>query len=126
MIIGIGTDIVEIERIAKAYQRQGKAFAKRLLSQPELLELAESKFPERFLSKRWALKEAVSKALGTGITQGVSFVDMTIEHKTSGQPVLKLSGKTLQKSNELKITAWNISVSDEKTHTVAFVIAERE
>lgn len=125
MIIGIGTDIVEVERISKVYQRQGKAFAKRLLSTTELLELTKYNFPERFLAKRWALKEAVSKALGTGISQGVSFVDMTIAHKKSGQPILKLSGKTLQKANELGITHWNISVSDEKTHTVAFAIAEK-
>ncbi len=124
MIIGIGTDIVEIERIAKLYQRQGESFAKRLLSKKELLELSNHKFPERFLSKRWALKEAVSKALGTGIAQGVCFVDMTISHTKSGQPILTLSATTLEKSNELGVTDWKISVSDEKTHAIAFVIAE--
>ena len=126
MIVGIGTDIVEIERIAQVYQRQGDAFAKRLLSEAELLELANHRFPERLLAKRWALKEAVSKALGTGISQGVCFHDMTIAHKESGQPYLILTHKTLAKANSLGITHWSISVSDEKNHAVAFVIAENQ
>lgn len=124
MIVGIGTDIVEIPRILKVYEKQGEAFAKRLLSAKELVELSETQFPERFLAKRWAIKEAVSKALGTGISQGVSFSDMTVGHYESGQPMLILAGTTLDKSNGLKITNWSISVSDEQTHAVAFAIAE--
>jgi len=55
MIIGIGTDIVEVERIAKVFERQGEAFAKKLLSEQELKAFAQHPFPERFLAKRWAL-----------------------------------------------------------------------
>lgn len=124
MIVGIGTDIVDVERIAKVYQKQTQAFAERLLSESELLEFKHQLHPESYLSKRWALKEAVSKALGTGIAQGVRFKDMSIAHKESGQPYLVLAGTTLDKANELGITHWSISVSDEKHHTVAFVIAE--
>lgn len=124
MIVGVGTDIVDVSRIAKVYEKQGEAFAKRLLSEQELPELAQQHYPERFLAKRWALKEAISKALGTGIAQGVRFQDMTIGHKESGQPILLLSGTTLEKSTSLGITDWSISVSDEKNHTVAFVVAE--
>ncbi len=125
MIIGVGTDIVDVERIAKVYRKQGEAFANRLLSADELVELDDQHYPERFLAKRWALKEAVSKALGTGITQGVCFRDMTIGHKPSGQPILLLTGSTLDKAVSLGITDWSISVSDEKHHTVAFVVAEQ-
>lgn len=125
MIVGIGTDIVEIPRIAKVYEKQGQAFAKRLLSAEELVELSEAAFPERFLAKRWAIKEAVAKALGTGIAQGVSFSDMTVGHYESGQPMLILAGSTQEKSDSLKITNWSISVSDEQTHAVAFAIAEK-
>lgn len=125
MIVGVGTDIVDVERIAKVYDKQGLAFAKRLLSETELSEFQEQLHPERFLAKRWALKEAVSKALGTGIAQGVCFKDMTVGHKASGQPILLLAGTTLAKSNELGITDWAISISDEKHHTVAFAVAEQ-
>lgn len=124
MIIGIGTDIVDVARIAQVYVRQGEAFAERLLSAEELLKFVGQRFPERFLAKRWALKEAVSKALGTGISQGVCFRDMTIRHHESGQPFLHLAGSTLAKAEQLGIRHWQISVSDEKTHAVAFVIAE--
>lgn len=125
MIVGVGTDIVDVNRIEKVYQKQATAFAERLLSEKELLEFEHQLHPERFLSKRWALKEAVSKALGTGIARGVRFKDMTIAHKESGQPFLVLVGSTLDKANELGITDWAISVSDEKHHTVAFVVAEK-
>ncbi len=124
MIVGIGTDIVDVERIQGVYQRQGEVFAKRLLSEQEWASFEAHLFPERFLAKRWALKEAVSKALGTGIAQGVSFHDMTIKHHASGQPYLQLSGAALLKSQQLGISNWSISVSDEKTHAVAFAVAE--
>jgi len=125
VIVGVGTDIVDVERIAKVYRKQGVAFANRLLSVTELVELESQHYPERFLAKRWALKEAVSKALGTGIAQGVCFKDMTIGHKPSGQPILLLTGSTLEKATSLGITDWSVSVSDEKHHTVAFVVAEQ-
>jgi len=125
MIIGVGTDIVDVERIEKVYEKQGDTFAQRLLSDAELKEFKNQLYPARFLAKRWALKEAVSKALGTGIAQGVRFKDMTVAHKESGQPVLVLTDSTLEKSNALGITDWAISISDEKHHTVAFVVAEQ-
>lgn len=125
MIIGVGTDIVDVERIEKVYRKQGDNFAKRLLSTSEFDEFTHQLYPERFLAKRWALKEAVSKALGTGIAQGVRFQDMSVAHKESGQPYLVLEGSTLAKSDQLGITDWAISISDEKHHTVAFVVAEQ-
>ncbi|WEJ63525.1 holo-ACP synthase [Thiomicrorhabdus lithotrophica] len=125
MIVGVGTDIVDVNRIEKVYLKQKQAFAERLLSTAELNEFEHQLYPERFLAKRWALKEAVSKALGTGISQGVRFKDMTVAHKESGQPFLVLDGSTLDKAKELGITDWSISVSDEKYHTVAFVVAEQ-
>lgn len=125
MIIGVGTDIVDVERIEKVYEKQGELFALRLLSDAELTDFKNQLYPARFLAKRWALKEAVSKALGTGIAHGVRFKDMTVAHKESGQPILILAGSTLDKSNELGISHWSISISDEKHHTVAFVVAEQ-
>ncbi|MEA3405721.1 MAG: holo-ACP synthase [Pseudomonadota bacterium] len=125
MIIGIGTDIVEVGRIEGVFQRQGEVFAKRLLSEQEWSRFKDHPFPARFLAKRWALKEAVSKALGTGLAQGVSFHNMTIKNHESGQPYLELTGGALEKSNSLGITSWSISVSDEKTHAVAFAVAEK-
>ncbi len=125
MVIGIGTDIVDVERIAGLWQRQGQRFAERLLSSAELVELSDKAYPERFLAKRWAAKEAISKALGTGISQGVSFSDMTIGHTELGQPTVVLEGGALRHAQKLGIESWHLSISDEKNHAVAFVIAEQ-
>lgn len=124
MVIGIGTDIVEISRIAKLYAKFPDSFAQRLLTADELQELATKSFPERFLAKRWALKEAVSKALGTGIAKGVSFTDMQIGHTELGAPTLLLTGRSKQRADELGIHHWQISVSDENQYCVAFVVAQ--
>lgn len=124
MIIGIGTDIVNIQRIAQLHQKHGERFVRRLLSKAERQNGLTQLYPERFLAKRWALKEAVAKALGTGISQGVSFQDMTIAHYSSGQPYLTLAGPSLDCANALGITHWHISVSDEAEQCVAYVLAE--
>ncbi|MDY0135803.1 MAG: holo-ACP synthase [Thiomicrospira sp.] len=126
MIIGIGTDIVDVERISGLWQRQGERFAQRLLAHTEWLEFSDSRFPERFLAKRWAAKEAVSKALGTGIAQGVGFNDIAIGHTEWGQPTVTLSAGALVRAQNLGVQRWHISISDEKNHAVAFVVAERD
>lgn len=124
MIVGIGTDLVEIERISALLKKRGEAFAKRILSPAELKQFPAQMHPEVFLAKRWAAKEAIAKALGTGFTQGVTFGEMTVSHTDLGKPLVHLAGKTLQLSEEKDIQRWSISISDEKHYAVAFVIAE--
>lgn len=124
MIIGIGTDLVDIARVAGVWQRQGERFTRRLLSVSEQQAFANHTQPERFLAKRWAAKEAISKALGTGIAQGVCFEDMTISHTEQGQPLVVLSGTTYAYAQSLGVTSWHLSLSDEKTHAIAFAIAQ--
>ena len=79
-ILGLGTDIAEIERIEKALGRTGEPFAQRILSQGEMTKFAELKQKGRYLAKRFAVKEAASKALGTGIAKGVTFHDFTVSN----------------------------------------------
>lgn len=124
MIIGIGTDIVETSRILGLYQRHSENFSKRILSPSELEKYQEQTLKEKFLAKKWAAKEAISKALGTGFTQGVSFTDITIEHTKEGKPLVSLAGKTKQYAESIGIKKWSISLSDEKHYALAFVIAE--
>lgn len=124
MIVGIGTDIIEVARIAMLYKQQGMRFAERILSELELEEFAQKSFPVAFLAKRWALKEAVAKALGTGIAQGVTFEQMSIAHHPSGQPYLILKGVAKERALEIGADDWHISVSDEKHYSVAYVIAQ--
>lgn len=124
MIIGIGTDIVEIERIRQSLERLGERFAKRILTASEMAifqELNEARAVS-FLAKRFAAKEAAVKALGTGIGNGVSFQHFTVSNLPSGQPQLSVDAQvTAEISGEL---VWHLSLSDEQTFALAFVTLE--
>jgi len=125
VIVGIGTDLVEIARISGLMAKRKEAFIKRILAPQELERFEKHAQPEKFLAKRWAAKEAISKALGTGFTQGVCFTDMTIGHTSQGQPLIELTGKTAEIAQQFGIDHWSISISDEVHYAVAFVIAEK-
>jgi len=124
MVIGVGTDIVSNQRIAQLFAKQGLRFAQRILSVAELEQFAQHHAPERLLAKRWALKESVAKALGTGFSQGVSFTDMSVGYHDSGQPYLQLQGKTLAIAQAKGINDWQISISDEQDYSIAFAMAQ--
>jgi len=123
-IVGLGTDIVEIKRIQAALTRTGDKFALRVLSESEWTEYINHKQPHRFLAKRFSVKEAAAKALGTGISQGVTFHDFSITHDHLGKPLLSLSGMALSLSENMNILSYHISISDEQHYSVATVIFE--
>lgn len=123
-IIGLGTDIAEIERVEKALSRSGDAFAERILSHSEFIKYQSLKQKGRFLAKRFAAKEAASKALGTGIAHGVTFHDFTVSNDDNGKPILTLSGKALELSQKSHVANIHITISDERHYAVATVIFE--
>ncbi|CSD54173.1 4'-phosphopantetheinyl transferase [Vibrio cholerae] len=125
MIVGLGTDIAEIERVEKALARSGENFARRILTDSELEQFYASKQQGRFLAKRFAAKEAASKALGTGIAQGVTFHDFTISHDKLGKPLLILSGQAAELASQLQVENIHLSISDERHYAMATVILER-
>ncbi len=122
MIKGIGTDLVEIARIKQSLDKFADKFAHRILTPSELVAYQKSGIPEHFVAKRFAAKEAAGKALGTGIGQGVSWHDFTVEHDELGAPLLLMSGKAAQIAAEKGIVAMNISISDEQHYALAFVV----
>ncbi|PNI01892.1 holo-ACP synthase [Vibrio diazotrophicus] len=124
MIVGLGTDIAEIERIEKALNRSGDAFAQRILTESELEVFTNLKQKGRYLAKRFAAKEAASKALGTGIAHGVSFQDFEISNDENGKPVLTLSGKAQQIAQASSVCSVHLTISDERHYAVATVILE--
>ena len=124
MIFGIGTDILRIDRIEATYKRFGQRFVDRLLLPEEQQLFTMSKQPVRFLAMRFAAKEAVAKALGTGMGAGISFLQITVGRLASGAPVVSLSGRAKIRSEKLEINSWHVSISDEKEFAVAFVVAE--
>ncbi|TRW49604.1 holo-ACP synthase [Aliidiomarina halalkaliphila] len=122
-ILGIGTDIIEIARIQAALERQ-PGFAQRVLTTDELAEMESVRFPERFLAKRFAAKEAALKALGTGLAQGIRWQDIEIGHTESGQPTLHFSGEAENRAKQLGVLYQHISLSDEAHYAQAMVVLE--
>ncbi len=123
MIVSLGTDIVEISRVEAALERTPK-LAARILDETEFVQFQAQRFPARFLAKRFAVKEAVAKALGTGIGRGVSWHHIHVERSGSGKPELRLSGGAKAVADQLGVSHWHLSYSDEREYVVAQVIAE--
>jgi holo-[acyl-carrier protein] synthase len=121
-LIGIGTDIVQISRIENSLSRHGTVFAQRILHPNELEVFVQHPQAAHYLAKRFATKEALAKALGTGIAQGVAFIDIETYHNQYGQPKLRLHGKTAAKAQALNMQHSYLSVSDEKEYAIAYVI----
>ncbi|CZF83714.1 Holo-[acyl-carrier-protein] synthase [Grimontia celer] len=123
-VVGLGTDIVEIERLEKIIARTGDAFAKRVLTENELETYSGSNFPARFLAKRFAVKEAASKALGTGIACGVTFHDFEVSNDELGKPVVDFSGVARRLADERGVKNIFLTIADEKRYAVATVLLE--
>lgn len=125
MIYGIGTDIVEVERIQSSLDQFGDAFAKRILAESELADYADSQLKARFLAKRFAAKEAFAKAIGTGIRGEVSFHNIAVTHDALGRPLLQLSPALQAFLKQQHIYQSHISISDEKNLALATVVLEK-
>ena len=124
MIFGIGTDIVEVARIEASIAQFGDDFAKRILAESEYTSYQESHIKPRFLAKRFAAKEAFSKALGTGLRAPATFQNIAVSHDDLGKPILLLNPELQRFLNSKNITKTHISISDEKNLAVAFVVLE--
>lgn len=124
MIFGIGTDIVEVARIEASIQQFGDDFAKRILADSEFSSYLESHIKPRFLAKRFAAKEAFSKALGTGLRAPATFQNIAISHDELGKPLLMLAAELQVFLQAKNITKTHISISDEKNLAAAFVVLE--
>lgn len=124
MIFGIGTDIVEVARIEASIQQFGDDFAKRILAESELASYLESHIKARFLAKRFAAKEAFSKALGTGLRAPATFQNIAVSHDDLGKPLLVLAPELQALLQSKNITQMHISISDEKNLAAAFVVLE--
>ena len=124
-IFGIGTDIVNIKRMEKSLRRNGDAFKKRIFSKKEIIYCERKKNPFTFYAKRFAAKEALSKALGTGIRKGINFKNIEISNNKFGKPSIKLSGSTasfLKKKIKTKKYSIYLSLSDDEPWAQATVI----
>jgi holo-[acyl-carrier protein] synthase len=105
--------------------RYGDRFLHRILDENEVAEYALCAQPARFLAKRFAAKEAVSKAWGTGIGAEIGWHDVAVGHDERGKPLIVASSALAQKFAEKNVVATHISLSDEAEHAIAFVVLEK-
>jgi len=124
-IFGIGTDIVNINRMKKSFKKNSKSFKNKIFSKNEIIYCEKKRDPYSFYAKRFAAKEALSKALGTGIRKGINFKDIEILNDSFGKPSIKLRGSTalfLKKKIKARKHSIYLSLSDDLPWAQATVI----
>lgn len=129
MIRGIGCDVVEVKRVADVLEARGERFIERLLTENEIpLYRKRSALSKShalaFVASRWAVKEAVSKALGTGIAEDVTFQSMEVMHNAKGAPIMLFKDPLKERLMQEGLFV-HISITDEKTMVAAFAVAEQ-
>jgi len=124
MIVGIGVDIVEVDRIRRIVERHGDRFVRRVFSEREAAYCRSCVHPEQRFAARFAAKEAVLKALGVGWRKGVSFGEVEVRTNELGAPAVELSGRALELSRELGVRRLLLSLSHDARYAVAQVVAE--
>jgi len=124
MIYGIGTDIIEIPRIAAALERFGDRFARRILCEPELGRFASHRLPAAYLAKRFAAKEAFTKALGTGIHAPANWHGVWVANLRSGKPTLQYTAALQAMLDARGVGSAHVSLTDERGLASATVILE--
>lgn len=123
MIHGVGTDIIEIKRVEQSIERYGQRFLDRLFTLKEQEYCLKHKESARHFAGRFAAKEAIAKALGTGISDSIGWLDMEILNDRAGKPNLKLSKHVKELFGSPSL---HLSISHSRDHAVAFAIAEKQ
>jgi holo-[acyl-carrier protein] synthase len=124
MILGLGTDIVDVVRIAASFQQHGEMFLKRVLLPAEIAYCLQHRQPAPFIAVRFAAKEAIAKAFGTGLGAQIGWQDMEIRRKESGEPFAVLHGKAERLFSERGAKKIHVSLSHTESYAVATVILE--
>lgn len=128
MIIGIGSDLADIRRIAGTLERHGARFTHRVFTDVERTRSDRKPHRAASYAKRWAAKEACSKALGSGVRMGVAWREMGVVNLPSGQPTLVLLGRTLERLNALTPPGHSahihLTMTDDDPYAQAFVVIE--
>ena len=124
MILGTGIDIIEVARIAASFEKFGERFLNRILRPAEITYALSHKNPAPFLAARFAAKEAISKAFGTGIGAQLGWKDMEVGRKESGEPFVILHGGGLQLLSERGARIVHLSLSHTEHYAAAVAILE--
>ncbi len=126
MIVGIGIDVVQVSRIERAINRFGQGFLNRVFSPSEIAWCKRRRDPYPCLAARFSAKEAFVKALGTGFVGGISFRHIWVDQLESGAPILTISQKARQLTEDIGRVRIHVSLTHEKEMAAAVVVIERE
>ncbi len=124
MILGTGIDLIEVARIASSFEKFGERFVNRILLPDEIAYCLQHRKPAPFLAARFAAKEAISKAFGTGIGAALSWQDMEIRRKESGEPFVILHGKGLELFAARGAQSLHVSLTHTENYAAATAILE--
>ncbi len=122
MITGLGTDIIEIGRVARAFERFGERYRRRIFTPEEQAHCDGFREPLEHYAARWAAKEAAAKALGTGFSQGIRRVDMAFVPNGAGQPLVRLRGRAAEIARGQGVRSAHASLSHSREYATATVI----
>lgn len=125
VIVGLGTDIIEIVRIGRMVERHGEVFLNRVFTEGEIRYCQKRKESYQHFAGRWAAKEAVMKTLGTGWIRGVGWRDIEVVSQKSGRPVINIQGGAREFSDKLGIDDILITISHCRAYATATAIAMR-
>ena len=124
MVVGLGTDLIEISRIAQTVDRFGDRFLRRIFTPSEAAYCMRKRSAAESLAARFAAKEAAAKALGTGISYGVSWLEMEVTRERSGAPGMVLSGRAAERAARLGVKRISVSLTHARDAALAVVIME--
>jgi holo-[acyl-carrier protein] synthase len=122
-IVGIGTDLCDCVRIANMIEKHGEEFVNRVYTPREIEYCGVRKAAVQHYAGRWAAKEAILKALGTGWTQGIKWTDLEVTNQPGGEPIVQLHNIALQVMRSKRIERVLISISHTETQAIAFAVA---
>lgn len=122
MILGVGTDIIEIPRIAEMIERHGELFLTRIYTNEEIRHCQRRKHSTQHFAGRWAAKEAVMKVLGTGFVRGIGWKDVQVQNLKSGRPILILEGGAKRRAEGMGIGEVLITISHCREYATATAI----
>ena len=130
MILGVGTDLANIDRISGVLERHGDRFRNRVFTKTEQRKSERRKDVAGTYAKRWAAKEACSKALGTGLRMGISWKDMSVSNLSTGQPAMSVTGWAKERLNAMTPDGYSatihVSLTDDHPWAQAFVLIEAQ
>jgi holo-[acyl-carrier protein] synthase len=124
MIIGVGVDIVENARVADLLEKHPGTFEEKVFTALELTYAADRRRRVEHLAARFAAKEAVAKALGFGMSNGIYWRDIEVIHDDAGKPTVKLAGRVRDLAEKMGVRAIHLSLSHTDVHSIAFAVAE--